>query len=259
MLLIGSIQNKMLKKVIAILQVRSASTRLPNKIHLKINDKSILEIISQRLCNLDVKEKWLATTTLNSDDRLADIGLELGWKVFRGSSKNVLSRFESIISFSDPDYVIRLTGDNPLVEASGINYILKKFYSTRYSPLYLSDFDSRLYPIGAFPEIFEAAYFKSVNLALNPKLDFHLSHVTSWLRKNVKQVEMNLGNDYPSKPGWRWTLDTKEDYDFLTQLDASTSRKLISLNYKEIVSHLEGHPELVFVNKNVQVKNIELG
>lgn len=247
------------KKIIAILQARSASTRLPNKIHLKINDKSILEIISQRLCNLDVTEKWLATTTLNSDDRLANSGIEHGWKVFRGSSKNVLSRFESIISISDPDYVIRLTGDNPLVDANGINFILKKFYSTRNSPLYLSDFDSHLYPIGAFPEIFETKFFKSVNLHINPKLDHHSSHVTSWFRENVKQVEMSLDPDYPSKPGWRWTLDTKEDFNFFTQLDASTSHKLIFLNYNEIVTHLEDHPELILVNKNVQVKDIRLG
>ena len=87
-------------KVIAILQARTDSIRLPGKIHLKIGDFSVLELISHRLRNLHVEEKWLATTDLNSDDYLVNQGRKLGWSIYRGSPTNVLSRFQAIISSS---------------------------------------------------------------------------------------------------------------------------------------------------------------
>jgi spore coat polysaccharide biosynthesis protein SpsF len=246
-------------KVIAILQARSESSRLPGKIHLKIGDYSVIELISYRLRNLNVDEKWLATTSLNSDDFLVEKGKKLGWKVYRGSTTNVLSRFQAIINSSNPDYIIRLTGDNPLVDSQSTNHIISQHLSYDKSVVYVSDFEEKKYPIGSFPELFNVNFFEQINMSINPGQAYHYSHVTSWIRKNAPKVRLQMGSDFPSARGYRWTLDTKEDYEFFLALNKSTDNNLANLNYLQLVRHLIDNPDLASINKNIMQKDIKLG
>jgi spore coat polysaccharide biosynthesis protein SpsF len=246
-------------KIIAILQARSESSRLPGKIHLNIGDFSVIEFISYRLRNLNVDEKWLATTTLNSDDSLVNIGKRLGWRVYRGSSTNVLSRFQAIITTSNPDYVIRLTGDNPLVDSQSINHMISQYLSYGKSVVYVSDFDEREYPIGSFPELINVNFFEQINMSINPKQNYHYSHVTSWMRENAPKVRLQLGKDFPSARGYRWTLDTKEDYEFFLALNKSVASSLINLNYLQLTRHLNDNPDIASINKNILQKDMRQG
>ena len=83
-----------LKKFVAIVQARSASTRLPNKVLAKIGEKTLVQLLIERvaLCDL-IDEIVIATTKDATDDELTEHVEKLGFKVIRGSSENVLSRF----------------------------------------------------------------------------------------------------------------------------------------------------------------------
>ena len=101
----------------AIVQIRSNSIRLPNKALMKIKNQTIIEILLKRLSNSrKVDEIIISTTNNNSDDFLAKKIKELGYKVFRGSEKDVLDRIYKTAKLFKTNTIVRITGDCPLID-----------------------------------------------------------------------------------------------------------------------------------------------
>ena len=83
-----------MSKVVAIVQARMGSTRLPGKILKKIGDHEAISLLIKRieLCK-KIDELIIATTTSESDDELCQYLKRINKKFVRGSEKNVLSRY----------------------------------------------------------------------------------------------------------------------------------------------------------------------
>src|SRR5262245_53254590 len=103
-------------KTIGIIQARLGSSRLPGKILCPLAGRPLLEVLVKRLATARLDEWWLATTTDPVDELTADWGEALGLRVWRGSVDDVLSRFTAIIESSRPDWVFRVTADNPFTD-----------------------------------------------------------------------------------------------------------------------------------------------
>ena len=102
-------------KILGIVQARTGSKRLKNKVLMKIEDKCILEILLERLKNSKkLDDVIVATTIKKEDDAIENLCNVLGIKIFRGSEKDVLSRFYNASKFYNGDVIVRITGDNPL-------------------------------------------------------------------------------------------------------------------------------------------------
>jgi len=206
-------------RVVTIVQARLGSTRLRGKALLSIGGKSILETIRTRVENSKHDQIWLATTFLSEDDQIAALASSWGWRVNRGPILDVLRRFEEIVSLTKPEYVVRLTADNPLVDYKAINYLIDSIISPHKSFDYLSDFHTRRFPIGYFPEIFRASSMLGLRPNIPPKDKFHLTHVTSYFYKgNYRIGEIRPSFDFPVQPNIRLTLDERADYLFLQSL-----------------------------------------
>ena len=112
-----------------IIQARTGSTRLPNKMILPFYEgKGILETILMRLKNgkLDVPIV-LATTTQPSDDILEEIGKRQNVFVFRGSSENVLDRFINATESHKFSKIIRICADNPFLDIEALKFQINSF------------------------------------------------------------------------------------------------------------------------------------
>ena len=105
-------------KVLAIVQARMGSIRLPGKVIKKIGDKTLIQILLERLSlSSEIDEIIVATSTDSINDDLQSHIESLGFNCFRGNEKDVLNRyFESATEFK-ADAVVRITGDCPLVDA----------------------------------------------------------------------------------------------------------------------------------------------
>jgi spore coat polysaccharide biosynthesis protein SpsF (cytidylyltransferase family) len=110
--------------VIGIIQARLGSTRLPGKILAPIAGRPMLELIANRVRRSRVEKWWLATSTDPGDDVTESWGHSLGLQVFRGESDNVLSRFTAIIRESDPEWIVRVTADNPFISGEAVDLLL---------------------------------------------------------------------------------------------------------------------------------------
>ena len=100
------------KNHLIILQARCSSKRFPGKVLMKINGMPLVVLIARRLTNRGSKI-IIATSSHKSDDKLVKILKKNNLNYFRGSLKNVLSRYQMIAKkLKNNDYIIRATADN---------------------------------------------------------------------------------------------------------------------------------------------------
>ena len=202
-------------KYLTIIQARSSSSRLPQKSLM-----SIAGIPLAHLCAIRAKNNFsrliVATSNEASDDDLAKMLLAAGVEVFRGSLTNVLSRFIDIIDshmLADEDSIIRLTGDNPIVDGEFLE-ILKTAWE-KLGLDYLSgqpeDMSNSNWPYGLSAEFVKVGLLRDGYL--RDKSDSNLEHVTTYARVNAKNKAFG---DQVTKLTFRkkyfLTIDTAEDY-----------------------------------------------
>ena len=112
-------------KILAITQARIGSTRLPEKILKTINGESILEIhIKRILKSKRITKLKIATTTEPGSEKIVSIANRLGIEVFKGSVNNVLERFYFTAQSENPDWIVRLTSDCPLIDPEVIDNVI---------------------------------------------------------------------------------------------------------------------------------------
>ena len=103
--------------VVAIIQARMGSTRLPGKSSHLLAGLSILEHIINRLQEvLEIDQIQLATTQAKTETPLIEIAKNLNIHVFQGSEDNVLDRFIQAGKTIGAQHLVRVCGDNPLID-----------------------------------------------------------------------------------------------------------------------------------------------
>lgn len=234
--------------VVTIIQARMGSNRLPGKVLMKIKEKSILEHVINFL-NLSklVEIIVVATTNLPEDDQIEKLCHDLNIKCFRGNPENVLERYYQCAKLFDADLIVRLTGDDPLIDPKLVDSIIYECQNGKYD--YASNVLHQTYPIGYSPcEVFTFKTLK--DLYNNQKDPMSTEHVTYYIRKNpnfykIKEFSapVNL-----SRPNWRLTIDYKEDFQLMSEIFS----KLYSgppISYESLVDLLEKNPELLKINE----------
>ncbi len=198
----------------AFLQARMASTRLPGKVLMPIQGQSILERAIRRLRAASVVDEVVVLTTrLREDDAVAAESLRLGVRVYRGPEKDVLARFQEASEKFSPDIIIRATADNPLIDIGSINRIVHGLCSSCSDLCMEKDL-----PYGAATEALTAeALVKIHQLALEAH---HREHVTLYIKDCPDEFRLLLlappeGLRFPQI---RITVDTPEDFNFMTQV-----------------------------------------
>jgi spore coat polysaccharide biosynthesis protein SpsF len=116
--------------IIAIVQARMASSRLPGKVMLDLCGKTILERVLERARSSNtVDEVWLATSIEAQDDIIELVGKRNNARIFRGNPEDVLDRFCNIVVKSGADIIVRITADNPFTESRfidlGVNELVR--------------------------------------------------------------------------------------------------------------------------------------
>lgn len=197
-------------KIGLILQVRSGSTRFPNKAFVDINGKSLLQRCIELMTRIQIKDlvKIVATTSLEEDDKIAFIARQNGIECYRGNTMDVLDRYWGAAKEFELEVTARLTGDNPFIDFEFLQFgltSLTNIYDNR--PHLIS---SRGTGLSQGLDI-EVLNFSAINLAKDTHSNQHREHVTSGMYLNPAfQVQLVTGvqrfHDFP-----RLTIDYEED------------------------------------------------
>ena len=226
-----------------ITQARTTSSRLPAKILLKVQGKTLFEHHLSRL-EASALGVYVATTVNEQDDVLTKICRKKKILMYRGSEHDVLSRFYQCALQYNIDIIIRATSDCPLTDAqvilNGLNLYLSKYQVGK--KLYLSNTRERTFPKGMDFEIFSFDMLKEAHENAIEKAE--REHVTPYFYQNHKgDIELINYSNIRDTSHLRITLDFKKDYNFIkTLIEKHNAHNLqvasiedIILNSKELI------------------------
>lgn len=202
-------------RVVAVMQARTASSRLPGKALLPIAGIPSAMLASLRARNRSC-EFIFATSSEPADDRLAAEAQARGLQVFRGPLNDVLARFSlATAHFVDEDVVVRLTADNVLPDGEFVEQLCAAFLS-RGAEYMSSDLTSRL-PYGLAAEIFSVKALRRAHA--QAVSEFDREHVGPWMKRNcaaeIFVPELPQGANFNHL---RCTIDDEEDYQRMLQV-----------------------------------------
>lgn len=240
--------GKMKKKVIALLQARTDSSRLPKKVLKSILGKPmIIHQLKRTIKSNYIDEVLLLTSDEDSDELLSTTVIENGFKVYRGDKNNVLKRFYDSVSnlkLNDDDVIVRLTGDCPLHDSVVIDESITAFLNSDCD--YLTNSIEAVYPDGLDVEVFNYKALKEAFFNASQKSE--LEHVTPYIRNSGKFKIENLKKT-PCYPEWRLTVDEPNDFILINKIFEHFNSTYFS--FEEIVKYLEKNRELLTINSKI--------
>ena len=258
---------------IGIIQARMGSERLPGKILCPLGGRAALDILTCRISAARVDEWWLATSSDPADDVTEAWGFELGLRVFRGHPTDVLSRFTTIGAETGADWLVRVTADNPFLDARCIDLLLDARDASEcakqadllrlHGGLLVEDEEGhqptpRL-PVGYGVELFRRDALEVAAREIPEEEPHHRVHVTSWLAANAGTHAVPTPLDWPDRPDWRWTIDTYEDLAMARSAFRLFGEEALTIDYPTMVERLDAHPEITGMNQHVEQKKLEEG
>ncbi|GEM_PF-302258 len=211
------------KKIVAVIQARMGSSRLPGKTLAEIRGKPLLEWIILRVKQAKtVDEIVLATSGLGRDDEVARLAHQLGCQIYRGEEKDVLNRvFEAALA-ANADVVVRVCADNPFLDEKTLDECATAVACQGF------DYATNSYSGGAPPgTVSEAISFTALREAhLQAKAGGEREHVTPYVRTKP-HVYKNASVPTPSwlARGVRLCIDTPQDLEFVRKIYSKLSAK----------------------------------
>ena len=201
-------------RTLAIVQARMGSTRLPNKVMLPINGVPLIELLLHRLALAKrIDHIIVATSTSHGDKPLAAHVRGLGHEVFEGSENNVLERFYQAAKAHEPEIVVRITGDCPLVDPELVDAMIAYFATPKVD--YLSNGNPPTFPDGLDAEVFT---FSSLQQAVrNTVTSDEREHVTPFIRESGLFTTANFAN-HEDLSYERWTVDQASDLEVVRHI-----------------------------------------
>lgn len=223
-----------MKKISAIIEARSNSSRLPNKILLKINNKTILEHLIARLKKShNLNEIIIATTNNKCDDTIEIIAKKNKVKFFRGDEKNVLKRVLDAAKKFKVDIIVRVTSDCPLVDINLVDQYINIFNSNKVD--IVGNAKVRSYPDGMDIEVINSkSLLKSYKFATNNYLREHIC-LTIYKEKKFFKVLNMLAPPNQFFPNLCLTLDEKKDFILIKKIFQYSAKVKKELNCLEII------------------------
>lgn len=242
-------------RVVAIVQARFSSTRLPAKILLDLGGQTALERClrrAQRIARVD--EVVVATSEGESDDPIALISQRLGVRCFRGSELDVLSRYFVAATGSGADVVMRLTSDCPLLDPAISSLVIEHFLARGGAIAYASNTLVRKLPRGLDTEVFSFEALRRANAEATAGPD--REHVTRFLYTNAAlfPCESVLPPNVGDESAHRWTLDTPEDYQFLVRLFDRLGARAATAGLAEVLDAANAQPDIKRFNAHIEQK-----
>ena len=236
-----------MNKVIAIVQARSESSRLPGKVMRKINNNEIIKIIFKRLSkSKKINKIILATTKDKSDDDISILIKKLGFKVYRGSKNNVLSRYYQIAKKYPSDHIVRITGDCPLVDPKIVDRVLEQAQKLKVD--YCSNVIKQSFPDGLDVEVFTPNILTKAYKEAKTKFD--KEHVTPFMIRNKKIKKLNIKSEINNSK-YRLCLDEEKDYELISII-FDKFKPNIHFDYIKIINFLKKNKNVERINSHLK-------
>jgi spore coat polysaccharide biosynthesis protein SpsF len=245
-------------KIVAIIQARMGSSRLPGKILMDIGDLPMLARVVERVSMAKtVDEVVVATTRDREDDTVVEFCQDYGYACVRGDNLDVLSRYMKAAQLFNADIIVRITADCPLMDPEVIDRTVEAFLSAYPEAQFgtnrgLNQIE-RTYPIGMDVEVMT---YDALELAFHEGTEpYQREHVTPYLYETVgsfQKTSVDADGEYGDQ---RWAVDTPEDLNFVREVYARFAGR-DDFTFGDVISLLEREPGLLEINSQIKQKGM---
>lgn len=238
-------------KTLIVIQARTGSSRLPNKVMLPLIGKPLLVRMLERVKAIEFPaEIVVATTTDSYDDTIVELCEESELECFRGHPTDLLDRHYQVALNKKADVVVKIPSDCPLIDPKVIDSVLRAYDQEKDNCDFMSNLHPATYPDGndvevmPFPVLEEA--WKEATLEMERQ------HTTPFIwerteRYRVKNVVWETGQNFSMSH--RFTIDYQEDYEFIKAVyEGCYSEQNPIFSLEEILHFLDQHPEVYQIN-----------
>lgn len=236
-------------RFLVIIQARCGSTRLPSKVLKEVEGKTALEQMLNRVSKSTKIDEIMVATTINPEDlAIVNLASGLGYRVFSGSSEDVLDRYYQAAKLVKPKYIIRLTADCPLFDWRLLDEAIDELDEQAddlcsYTETFPDGEDLEIVRFCVLEEMWKKAHLASER-----------EHVTLYVKNHpeiykLQNYECKLGN----LNGERWTLDEPEDLELIRAVFRHFAPRT-DFSMEEIYKFLQNHPEIRELNQ-MHVRN----
>lgn len=231
--------------MLCIVQARVSSTRLPGKV-LKplLGEPMIIRQVERINKCQSINSLVVATSEDDSDLPLVELLIKNNIEVFRGNLNDVLDRFYQAAVKYNAKYIVRITGDCPVIDPSIIDEVIKTHIENQND--YTSNAIEPTYPDGLDVEVINFNILEKV--ARIAKLPSEREHVTQYIvtrKDNYKIGQVRNDVDYSNM---RWTVDEPEDYEFIKCVYHELYQNNKNFNMDDIVSFVLNNPDKAQIN-----------
>lgn len=238
-------------RVVAIIQARTGSTRLPQKVlHEFAGAPMLAHVVGRVRAARLVDDVVVATTVEPSDEPIVALAASRGWKVTRGSVDDVLSRYVEAARLHQADVIVRVCSDCPLVDPDLVDAVVGPLLERPDLDYVANNLPPRTYPIGLDLEAFrlealERAHEEDRDPALR-------EHVTPYIRQNSDAFKILGVTHEDDLSHHRWTVDEPVDMQLIEAIYEATGGA--PGTWRETLRLLEGRPEWRELNAHVVQK-----
>ena len=239
--------------VVAIIQARMGSTRLPGKSSHLLAGLSILEHIINRLQEvLEIDRIQLATTQAKTETPLIEIAKNLNIHVFQGSEDNVLDRFIQAGKTIGAQHLVRVCGDNPLIDIPLLRSLITAHIESNADYTVPTD----QIPLGVGCEVIRLETLKNIEQQAH-ELKYQ-EHVTTWIHDHYDKFAITRVEPpaYLKNCPFRLTVDTPEDFALMKEVFSQLNPIPPSnLDLKDVIKFLDTHPQVSTLNSKITQKD----
>ena len=235
------------KKITVMIQARTGSTRLPNKVLAKIEKKPMIWHIINRVKKIKSVQQIALITTKEQDDKiLLKLAKENGIIEFAGMTSDVLDRHYQCAKMINADPIIRITSDCPLVDPVIVEEVLQFYLKNKYD--FVSNAIIPTYPDGIDVEVFSFEALEKA--AKKAKKSYDREHVTTYFISHPNQFKVFSYQNEKDFSSLRWTVDRKEDLKFVRKIYSKMKPKTVFF-MNDILKILRNDPKILEINKGI--------
>uniref|UniRef100_Q47GN1 Aminotransferase n=1 Tax=Dechloromonas aromatica (strain RCB) TaxID=159087 RepID=Q47GN1_DECAR len=232
--------------VVAVVQARMGSTRLPNKVMKEISEQPMIGLLLKRLSrSSEITRVVVATSVDPRNQPLVSYVTSLGYDCAQGSENDVLERYLQAATQAKADVVVRITGDCPLVDPELVDEVIRRYFASNVD--YFSNISPPTYPDGLDIEVFSMSALSRAAAETDDPVD--REHVTPYMRRPglFSQGSMQSDQDYSAL---RWTVDEANDFEVVTAVFNRFSPD-IYFGWKQVLALQQSAPHLFEANQQI--------
>jgi spore coat polysaccharide biosynthesis protein SpsF len=239
------------KRVVAIIEARMTSTRLPGKVLLPVCGKPLLAHQIERLGRaLKLDDIMVATTTNAADEPIAELAESLGVKCFRGSEEDVLGRVLGAAEASRADIIVEITGDCPAIDPGIVEEGIESFLTSDVDYV-----ENIKYPGGMNYAVFATDTLTEVELVTRDDMAAR-EHVSLPIYENPEKYKLMRIEAYDPfrREDICIELDEPSDYEMIKRIFESLYPDNPQFTLTDILAFFKLHPEILKLNDDVRRK-----